>query len=148
VECVPVDSRFVQLDRGTCHTWWHRLDLDLVSDESVTGLLQTTHLGPVTGMETSQHLSGACPQWGAGAGAAAAAPISNARKLAYCPDPASDEEFMAVSRSEDRDQQRGSTIDGRMHRLRDANSPPLDAHSILRGNISLAPWWTIRGIED
>jgi hypothetical protein len=50
VECVPVDSRLIQSDRGTCHTRWHRLDLDLLSDESSTGLLQTTHLGPATGM--------------------------------------------------------------------------------------------------
>jgi hypothetical protein len=39
VECVPVESRLLQLERCRCHTLWHRLDLDLVSDESNTGRL-------------------------------------------------------------------------------------------------------------
>ena len=39
VECVPVESRLLQLERGRCHTLWHRLDLDFVSDESNTGRL-------------------------------------------------------------------------------------------------------------
>jgi hypothetical protein len=32
VERAPVDSRLIQLERGTCHTLWHRLDLDFVVD--------------------------------------------------------------------------------------------------------------------
>ena len=39
VECVPVESSLLQLERGLCHTLWHRLDLDFVSDESNTGWL-------------------------------------------------------------------------------------------------------------
>ena len=32
VKSAPVDSRLIQLERGTCHTLWHRLDLDFVFD--------------------------------------------------------------------------------------------------------------------
>src|SRR5215217_2169348 len=39
VKVTPVDSRYVQLERGTCHTLWHRLDLDLMSNESNIGRL-------------------------------------------------------------------------------------------------------------
>ena len=43
VKWAPVDSRLIQLDRGRCHTWWHRLDLDFVSDESNTGRPVSLH---------------------------------------------------------------------------------------------------------
>jgi len=32
VKYAPVDSRLIQLERGSCHTLWHRLDLDFVFD--------------------------------------------------------------------------------------------------------------------
>ena len=41
-----VDSRLIQLERGTCHTLWHRLDLDFVSDHSDTGRLSAYTGGP------------------------------------------------------------------------------------------------------
>jgi hypothetical protein len=33
------------LERGTCHTLWHRLDLDFVFDESFTGWLSAYTCG-------------------------------------------------------------------------------------------------------
>jgi hypothetical protein len=33
VKLPPVDSRLIQLGRGRCHTLWHHLDLDFVSDD-------------------------------------------------------------------------------------------------------------------
>ena len=39
VKLAPVDSRLIQLERGTCHTLWHHLDLDFVSDDSNAGRL-------------------------------------------------------------------------------------------------------------
>jgi hypothetical protein len=39
VKWAPVDSRLIQLERCTCHTLWHRLGLDFVSDDSTVGRL-------------------------------------------------------------------------------------------------------------
>jgi hypothetical protein len=57
VECVPVESRLLQLERGRCHTLWHRLDLDFVSDESDTGWLSAYPSGRCWSVDRRTHAS-------------------------------------------------------------------------------------------
>jgi hypothetical protein len=44
VKRAPVDSRLTQLEGGTCHTLWHRLDLDFVFDNRTPDDCQTTQV--------------------------------------------------------------------------------------------------------
>ena len=49
VKCAPIDSRLIQLERGMCHTLWHRLDLDFVFDLSNTDACQPTQWSMLVG---------------------------------------------------------------------------------------------------
>ena len=60
VKLPPVDSRLIQLGRGTCHTLWHRLDLDFASDESFTGRLSAYTCGSTASTACTSASAGPC----------------------------------------------------------------------------------------
>jgi len=43
------------LEHGTCHTLWHRLDIDFVSDHSDTGRLSAYTGGPCWSVDRRTH---------------------------------------------------------------------------------------------